>query len=156
MVLSPIRMDEPSTHFSPRCWPTANINGTWTLQITDTNTSAPSSPEFVNFWSLDLSSGQTIDQNVVIGQTYGLVIGGPTSNVVSPVYPTTVPSSPISIGPGLVMASDNTLGSFSPYEGRIYAAFVGLCQRHGSWHQEPDHQYRHLSDLLRRRRPELE
>ena len=102
-----------------------NVNGTWTLQITDTNTSAPSSPEFVNFWTLDLSTGQTIDQNVIISQTYGLVIGGPTSNVVSPVYPTTVPSSPISIGPGLVMASDNTLGSFSPYEGRIYATFVG-------------------------------
>ena len=25
----------------------------------------------------------------------------------------------------MVMASDNTLGSFSPYQGRIYAAFVG-------------------------------
>ena len=30
-----------------------NINGTWTLQITETNTSAPSSPEFVNFWTLE-------------------------------------------------------------------------------------------------------
>ena len=37
----------------------------------------------------------------------------------------TVPSSPVAIGPGLVMAQDNTLGADSPYEGRIYAAFVG-------------------------------
>ena len=36
-----------------------------------------------------------------------------------------VPSSPVDIGPGLVMAQDNTLGAYSPYEGRIYAAFVG-------------------------------
>ena len=36
-----------------------------------------------------------------------------------------VPSSAIDIGPGLVMAQDNTLGAYSPYEGRIYAAFVG-------------------------------
>ena len=36
-----------------------------------------------------------------------------------------MPSSPIDIGVGLVMAEDNTLGANSPYEGRIYAAFVG-------------------------------
>ena len=41
------------------------------------------------------------------------------------VTPPPSPSSPVGIGPGLVMVSDNTLGSFSPYEGRIYAAFVG-------------------------------
>ena len=57
--------------------------------------------------------------------TNGLVLAGPTANTVVPTYPTSVGCSPISIGPGLVMASDNTLGSFSPYQGRIYAAFVG-------------------------------
>ena len=36
-----------------------------------------------------------------------------------------MPASPVPIGPGVVMAQDNTLGPDSPYEGRIYAAFVG-------------------------------
>jgi len=40
-------------------------------------------------------------------------------------YPTIAPSTPKGIGPGLVLAEDNTLGPDSPYEGRIYAAYVG-------------------------------
>ena len=43
-------------------------------------------------------------------------------------YPTAAPSTPNGVGPGLVMAVDNTLGPDSPYQGRIYAAFVGLPQ----------------------------
>ena len=88
----------------------------------------------MNYWTLNLSTGQKVDLNVVaVGTNFG--VGNAPSAATwprpdsqrpaLPIYPTTVPSSPISIGPGLVMASDNTLGSFSPYEGRIYAAFVG-------------------------------
>ena len=45
----------------------------------------------------------------------------------SDVYPTAAPASPnMGVGPGLVLAEDNTLGPDSPYQGRIYAAFVGL------------------------------
>ena len=33
-------------------------------------------------------------------------------------------SPDISIGPGLTIAQDNTLGSFSPFQGRIYVSFV--------------------------------
>ncbi len=108
------------------------LPGLWRPSITAL--AAPSTPAFVNYWAVTLSTGQLIDQDVVSvsmnfvvtnGGYVASVLGGPTVNGVSPVYPTTVPSSPISIGPGLVMASDNTLGSFSPYQGRIYAAFVG-------------------------------
>jgi subtilisin-like proprotein convertase family protein len=111
-----------------------NINGQWTLEAIDNSTSAPSTPAFLNYWTLGLSTGQHPDVNVVaVNPTFGVaneplaatVIGGPTTNLPVPVYPTAVPSSPISIGPGLVLASDNTLGSFSPFQGRIYAAFVG-------------------------------
>ena len=99
-----------------------DINGTWSLETEDTNTSAPTTPNFLNFWTLSLSTGLAPDPNdVVVAGTNGLVVPGS----VTPIYPTTAPSSPVGIGPGLVMASDNTLGSFSPYEGRIYAAFVG-------------------------------
>ena len=40
-------------------------------------------------------------------------------------------------GPGLVLAQDNTLGSFSPYEGRIYAAFVGYYNVKIAGYQNP-------------------
>ena len=36
-----------------------------------------------------------------------------------------VPSTPNGVGPGLVLGIDNTLGPDSPYQGRIYAAYVG-------------------------------
>jgi subtilisin-like proprotein convertase family protein len=103
-----------------------DINGTWTLETVDTNTSPTTPPNFVNFWTLSLSTGLTPDANaVVVGgpteSTFGLVVPGS----VTPVYPTAAPSSPVGIGPGLAMVEDNTLGSFSPYEGRIYLAFVG-------------------------------
>ena len=98
-----------------------SINGTWKLEAIDTNTSAPSTPGDVLFWSLNLASGTRPDVDVQVGGTLGLVIGG---SVTTP-FPTTSPASPIGVSPGLVMASDNTLGSFSPYQGRIYATFVG-------------------------------
>jgi len=99
-----------------------DINGTWSLETEDTNTSASTTPAVVNFWTLNLNTGLTADPNdVVINGTNGLVLPASASNR----YPTAAPSSPTGISPGVVMASDNTLGSFSPYEGRIYLAFVG-------------------------------
>ena len=59
---------------------------------------------------------------LVAGPITGVV--GPSNDVASGVV---VPSSPtnVPINVGLVMAQDNTLGANSPFEGRIYAAFVG-------------------------------
>ena len=51
----------------------------------------------------------------------GLVVAGSATAAGA----VTVPSSPVAIGPGMVMAQDNTIGPNSPFEGRIYAAFVG-------------------------------
>ena len=48
-----------------------DINGTWTLETVDTNTSVPSPPNFINFWTLNLSTGLTPDPDAV-------VVGGPT------------------------------------------------------------------------------
>ena len=62
-------------------------------------------------------------------------------------YPTAVPSTPNGVGPGLVMANDNTLGPDSPYQGRIYAAFVGYFNvetPRGS--KNPTDQHRYLPD----------
>ena len=52
-------------------------------------------------------------------------MGSVVPGSVTGTYSTAGPSSPVGIGPGVVMAQDNTLGPYSPYQGRIYVAFVG-------------------------------
>ena len=97
------------------------INGTWKLETIDSNTSAPSTPSTVDFWTLNLSTGMRPDIDVQVPGTLGLIVAGSLSVTGA----TAAPSSPLGVNPGIVLASDNTLGSFSPYQGRIYAAFVG-------------------------------
>ena len=63
----------------------------------------------------------TPDNDVTIPGSNGLIVPISTAGVPT----TTVPASPVPIGPGVVLAQDNTLGPDSPFEGRIYAAFVG-------------------------------
>ena len=106
-----------------------DINGIWKIVTIDTSTSTtqPTPPNEVDFWTLNLSTGLQPDLDVVVPAAVsgtGLVaevLAGSVTNI----YPTTSVASPTGIGPGLVVAADNTLGSFSSYEGRIYAAFVG-------------------------------
>ena len=38
----------------------------------------------------------------------------------------------LGIGPGLAIASDNTLGSFSPYQGRLYLTYVDRSTTNGN------------------------
>ena len=97
-------------------------------------TSPPSTPNYVLNWSLSFGHGLKADTEVAIpdpmvaGSLDSALGATPLTAVSLPRYAATgltVPSSPVDIGPGLVMAQDNTLGAYSPYEGRIYAAFVG-------------------------------
>ena len=107
------------------------MNGTWKLETTDTNTSVPSSPQYIVNWSLSFGHGLKADAYVAVPDPIvgGALVAGPLGGGVSPANAVAsgvaVPSSAVDIGPGLVMAQDNTLGAYSPYEGRIYAAFVG-------------------------------
>ena len=41
-----------------------------------------------------------------------------------PIYPTKTAADAQGIGPDPVIASDNTLGAYSPYEGRLYVTYV--------------------------------
>lgn len=109
------------TAFLNKVLQSGEVNGTWQLETIDSNTSASSTPSVVNFWSLNLSTGMKPDVDVQVPGTLGLVLPGGTGTT----FTTAAPSTPIGVSPNLVMASDNTLGSFSPYEGRIYAVFVG-------------------------------
>jgi subtilisin-like proprotein convertase family protein len=97
------------------------VNGTWQLEAIDSNTTPPTTPSFMDFWSLNLSTGQTPDLDLPVPGTTGLIVGGSLTDI----FPTKSVASPVGISPGLVLAADNTLGTFSPFQGRIYAAFVG-------------------------------
>ena len=63
------------------------------------------------------STGMTAGSQRLIATT--LVTGALGNN-----FARGVPSTPNGVGPGLVLAIDNTLGPDSPYQGRIYAAYV--------------------------------
>ncbi len=102
-----------------------NVNGTWTLAITNytatLQTNVADQGELRDF-SLQFSTGMTQPHRpslIDITQVTGAL--GNT-------FARTVPASPTGVGPGLVMAIDNTLGPYSPYQGRIYAAFVGYTK----------------------------
>jgi subtilisin-like proprotein convertase family protein len=94
------------------------INGTWTLVIKDFR--ADTSPvQFVRDWSLHFTSGLTSPGSELI--TTSPILGAMTSPY--PLKPVVSPER--GIGPAPVIASDNTLGSFSPYQGMLYIAYVG-------------------------------
>jgi subtilisin-like proprotein convertase family protein len=101
------------------------FNGAWTLQITDFR--AETTLGFLREFELQFTSGMRASASPGTIASFfgpfgsGLVVSGSLSNN----YPTGVPSTPNGVGPGLVMAIDNTLGPDSPHQGRIYAAFVG-------------------------------
>ena len=69
-------------------------------------------------------STQTLGSIVVAART--TILGTQTLGT----YPTTYPLQPavsphLGIGPAPVIASDNTLGNYSEYQGRLYIAYVG-------------------------------
>ncbi len=103
-------------------------NGKWELQITDEVSSGTVNPppqllefnlQFTTGIQLTAATNVPIDTTTVRGAVNGGVYttdgGGST---ISPV-------PDVGIGPGAVIASDNTLGSFSPHEGRLYVAYTG-------------------------------
>jgi subtilisin-like proprotein convertase family protein len=119
-----------------------DINGMWNVQVTDVHSSNLSNPasQFINFVSLAFTTAfnQTGGPGLTPGSNVGMlasaanVAGDPlffslvaAEGSLTNNFPRTSPVTPNGVGPGLVLAQDNTLGSFSPHQGRIYAAFVG-------------------------------
>ena len=92
-----------------------SINGTWTIRITDFVNSTNS--QFLENASLNFTSGFSpgIQSNVTTTHVRAAASGAATALNASPGFPT---------GPAPVIASDNTLGAYSPYEGRLYVAYV--------------------------------
>ena len=107
------------------------VNGTWKVLALDSNPSTTATPAVVMDWSLSFGRGLTPDDDVPITAP-GISVLPIRSPAGIPTTTTKVPASPVPIGPGVVMAQDNTLGPDSPNEGRIYAAFVGHNNANGN------------------------
>jgi subtilisin-like proprotein convertase family protein len=112
------------------------LNGTWTLNVEDIKTETALGN--VRNFTLQITTGMVAaaPQNVATFFGFGgQVVGGALLNTG---YPTVAPSTAQGIGPGLVLAVDNTLGPDSPFQGRVYAAFVGYYNVKVSGVQNPD------------------
>jgi subtilisin-like proprotein convertase family protein len=111
-------------HFQPEVGSLRNLvptvaaaSGTWELRITD-NRHDTNPNQFLNSWSLDFTSGLTPGTPTDVARPG--VIGALTAPFVDKIK--AAPDIGISAAP--VLASDNTLGSFSQFQGRLYLAYV--------------------------------
>jgi large repetitive protein len=98
-----------------------DLDGPWTLDVTDftatTETGVADQGQLQDF-SLQFSKGMGTGAQNLIATT---LVTGAIGNT----YALNPPSSPnVGVGPGLVLAIDNTLGPDSPFAGQIYAAYV--------------------------------
>ncbi len=93
------------------------VNGAWKLRIIDHHSG---NVGHLFNWSLNLKTGaQPNPGDKAVATTR--VLGANPKNA----FPLNAAVSPDrGIGPGAVIASDNTLGSFSPYQGRLYVAYT--------------------------------
>src|SRR5436305_5444754 len=112
----------------------AAINGTWTLEIIDFVKVTPPQngpPLEVRHWGLSFVSGLNFQPAVQVANG-ALKISANNTDVLKPAhgnfnadYPNKPGIAPDQgIGPTPVVASNNTLGSFDPYQGRLFVAFT--------------------------------
>ncbi|CAN5851858.1 hypothetical protein BH23PLA1_BH23PLA1_02280 [soil metagenome] len=109
------------TQSNPRNAATTNLNGEWTLEIIDVATGTDGT---LANWSLNFTSGLTTGTDSVVASAafHGTLVRG-SDNGFYPLSPTVAPDA--GIGPSPVIVSDNTLGAYSPYQGRLYVAYAG-------------------------------
>jgi len=111
----------------------AQINGAWTLRLTDfRNSGTP--VQHVNEWHLQFTSGLSMRgvpgfQTIATTTVRGALVG--------PYALQAQVAGNQGIGPAPVIASDNTVGSFSPYQGNIYIAYVSRIPSTGTNNNNP-------------------
>jgi subtilisin-like proprotein convertase family protein len=104
------------------------VAGKWLLEITDDKTDP--GVQFLNDWDLRFSSELTTNSDRVAVKNSptnpGPVIPGNPFLSATLAYPDrSVPAEPDrGVGPAPAIAVDNTLGSFSPFQGRLYVAYT--------------------------------
>ena len=98
----------------------SRIAGDWRIQITNTNTDGKNTGTLTRA-TLNFDSGTAPGRDVTAAFTTvrGILQPGQGGS-----FPTASAASPFGIGPAPTLASDNTLGSFSPNQGDIYLAYV--------------------------------
>jgi subtilisin-like proprotein convertase family protein len=112
----------------------AQVNGMWTLTLVDSQTGTPT--QFVANWSLNFGFGLTPNFTTDLATQVKYPTGLGLTPVMTPIrgaltsdgtgYPLKPAVSPDrGIGPSPVITSDNSQGAFSPYQGRLYLAYVG-------------------------------
>lgn len=98
----------------------------WTLRVWDhrrqtvPGTPPPDMPQILLGWSIRFSGRATTIADVNTG---AVALAIPAGRFTGP-WTTGLHSTDWGVAPTLSMASDNTLGSFSPYQGRIYLAYT--------------------------------
>jgi subtilisin-like proprotein convertase family protein len=98
--------------------------GNWQLQITDYYSTTNPMPQQVELAALTVNSGlNNLTGNKQVAETY--VQGSWTNQFSTANY---TPSPNLGIGPDPVIASDNTLGTYSQHQGRIYVSYVYKTQ----------------------------
>jgi subtilisin-like proprotein convertase family protein len=107
-----------------------SLNGTWTMQITDFHNDGTTQFQSYN-WQLHFTEGLTVTNFGAIPTISPLTdpvgAGEAIAGGLGPSFPTNKDNAaPLGFGPAPVIAVDNTLGSLSPYQGRIYVAYVGV------------------------------
>ncbi|QEH39304.1 Proprotein convertase P-domain protein (plasmid) [Aquisphaera giovannonii] len=104
----------------------SQLSGTWHLVITTFRNTAPGqgvpANQVVN-WNLKLNSGMVdgVDRTVATTQVVSPV---PSANPFPTYSRTSAAAGAAGIGPGLQIAQDNTLGSFSAHQNRLYVVYV--------------------------------
>ncbi|MDB5311736.1 MAG: regulatory domain of in-like proprotein convertase [Gemmataceae bacterium] len=111
----------------------AQLSGTWKLEIFDSrndrinvaNNDIPS--QFLNFWSLKFVAKQ-VNSSSPGSPTFGAQQVVTTSVMTGSVDATNAykpTASPVTgVGAGVSLAYDQTLGSYAPFSGRLYAAYT--------------------------------
>ena len=104
------------------------LSGTWTLTIVDYRDNGTNPAPQLRDWSLNFASGVNVGSTTNVATTN--VRGSQTGSYARG----SAAAGPQGIGPGIQIAQDNTLGSFSQHQGRIYVTYVGwIDYRNGGY-----------------------
>ncbi len=118
----------------------STLDGVWELRVIDMVPGPNPLPQNqpppqVVSWSLVFTTGMITDTDVPVTTTRirgnGFVPAGTPGGLGAlPLRPAAAPDVGIAAGP--MIASDNTLGSFSPYQGRLYVVYTGRLGLNGN------------------------
>ncbi|WP_020470586.1 proprotein convertase P-domain-containing protein [Zavarzinella formosa] len=103
----------------------AELEGDWTLEFTDyvaTDLSQTQFQDLPKILRASIQMSQNFNDDLGTDHASGIAVNG--NSITGLNNPTVTPANPAGVGSGVSLAIDNTAGSFSPYQNRLYAAYV--------------------------------